>query len=214
MPVGGQPGLQPGIQPALPADGAPRGPGALAGEERGAARATMNVVPDDANRMLLITATREEYKRILGLLDRIDVQAEQGLLESTLAEVALNNNLRLGLKWFLERGKSKFTFTDSLVGAIAPTFPGFSYLFNSLNTQVVLDALSNVTDVNIVSSPTLTVLDGQRAELLATGRDRTEVAGGADDRGVNGHARDCPRTAGPGADGITQAGRAVEYGCR
>jgi len=161
-----QAGTQAGIQPALPADAAPRGaPGPPPGEDRGSARAAMNVVPDEANRMLLITATREEYKRIVGILDRIDTQSEQVLLEATIAEVTLNDNLRLGLKWFLERGKSQFTFTDSLIGAIAPTFPGFSYFFNSLNTQIVLDALSNVTDVNIVSSPTLTVLDGQRATL-------------------------------------------------
>jgi general secretion pathway protein D len=164
--AGTQAGTQAGIQPALPADAAPRGtPGPQPGEDRGSARAAMNVVPDEANRMLLITATREEYKRIVGILDRIDTQSEQVLLEATIAEVTLNDNLRLGLKWFLERGKSQFTFTDSLIGAIAPTFPGFSYFFNSLNTQIVLDALSNVTDVNIVSSPTLTVLDGQRATL-------------------------------------------------
>jgi general secretion pathway protein D len=169
--TGSQTGLQGGltaggVTPALGGDGAARGaPGTTPTEERAAARGAMSVVADDANRMLLITATREEYKRIIGILDRIDVQAEQVLLEATIAEVALNDNLRLGLKWFLERGRSRFSFTDSLIGAIAPTFPGFSYFFNSLNTQVVLDALSNVTDVNIVSSPTLTVLDGQRAVL-------------------------------------------------
>jgi general secretion pathway protein D len=163
--TGGQSGLQPGIQPALPADGTPRGPGGLVGEERASARGTMSVVPDEGNRMLLITATRAEYKRILGILERIDVQAEQVLLEATIAEVGLNDNLRLGLKWFLEKGRSEASFTNSLVGAIAPTFPGFNYFFNSVNVQVVLDALSNVTDVNIVSSPTLTVLDGQRATL-------------------------------------------------
>ena len=166
--TGSQAGLQGGLTPALAGGGdaaARGGPGTPPTEERASARGAMSVVPDHTNRMLLITATREEYKRIVGILDRIDVQAEQVLLEATIAEVALNDNLRLGLKWFLERGQNKFTFTDSLIGAIAPTFPGFSYFFNSLNTQVVLDALSNVTDVNIVSSPTLTVLDGQRAVL-------------------------------------------------
>jgi general secretion pathway protein D len=169
--TGTQAGLQGGVTqggltPALGGDATARGgPGTTPTEERASARGAMSVVPDQTNRMLLITATREEYKRIVGILDRIDVQAEQVLLEATIAEVALNDNLRLGLKWFLERGQNKFSFTDSLIGAIAPTFPGFSYFFNSLNTQVVLDALSNVTDVNIVSSPTLTVLDGQRAVL-------------------------------------------------
>jgi general secretion pathway protein D len=52
-----------------------------------------------------------------------------------------------------------------VVGAIAPTFPGFSYFFNTINVQVALHALSAVTDVNVVSSPTLTVLDGRQATL-------------------------------------------------
>jgi general secretion pathway protein D len=115
--------------------------------------------------MLLITATRDEYKRIMGILDRIDTAADQVLIEATIAEVTLRDQLRMGVKWFFEAGKSQATLTDSLIGAIAPSFPGFSYFFNSANVRVVLDALSDVTDVNIVSSPTLTVLDGKRAML-------------------------------------------------
>jgi general secretion pathway protein D len=71
----------------------------------------------------------------------------------------------MGLRWFFEFKKNQLTLTDSLVGAVAPTFPGFAYFFNSANIQVALDALSAVTDVNIVSSPTLTVLDGKKAVL-------------------------------------------------
>jgi general secretion pathway protein D len=174
-------GLQPAGPPALGVDPVARvagGPGGLAGpgglvgpggaqaaEERGTLRASVSVVPDEANRMLLITATRDEYKRIEGILDRIDTMPDQVLLEATIAEVTLNDDLRLGLRWFFEKGKSEFRLTDSVLGAIAPTFPGFSYFFNSANVQVVLNALSTVTDVNVVSSPTLTVMDGKRAVL-------------------------------------------------
>ena len=44
-------------------------------------------------------------------------------------------------------------------------FPGFSSFFNTPNVQVVLNALSTITDVNIVSSPTIMVLDNKRATL-------------------------------------------------
>jgi general secretion pathway protein D len=76
--------------------------------------------------------------------------------------------------------------TDNLIGAIVPNFPGFSYAFNAANIRVVLDALSDVTDVNIVSSPTLTVLDGKRASLqigdevpILTQQAQATVAGSA-----------------------------------
>jgi general secretion pathway protein D len=49
--------------------------------------------------------------------------------------------------------------------AVTPAFPGFSSFFNTPNVQVVLNALSTITDVNIVSSPTLMVLDNKRATL-------------------------------------------------
>lgn len=152
---------------AGPADAATRVASTLpaAGDERVAPRGAVGVVPDEQNRMLLITASRAEFKRILSILDRIDIMPDQVLIEATIAEVALNDQLRLGLRWFFEKGQNQFAFTDALVGTVAPTFPGFSYFFNSVNVQVVLSALSAVTDVNIVSSPTLTVLDGKRALL-------------------------------------------------
>jgi general secretion pathway protein D len=148
-------------------EGARERPGSFSGEGGGGLGPPVSVVADNANRMLLITATRDEYTRIAGILDRIDLPPDQVLLEATIAEVTLNDELRYGLRWFFQDGEKRrqFTFTDLLVGAVAPTFPGFSYFFNGINTQIALDALSAVTDVNIVSSPTLTVLDGRRAVL-------------------------------------------------
>jgi general secretion pathway protein D len=160
------PALAPATQPALPVDAALRPAGGpLTGEERSSLRAGVSIVPDETNRILLITATRDEYKRIEGILDRIDTMLDQVLLEATIAEVTLNDDLQLGLRWFFEKAKGQTSFTNSVVGAIAPTFPGFNYFLNASNIQVVLNALSTVTDVNIISSPTLTVMDGKRAVL-------------------------------------------------
>ena len=159
-------GAQAPVQPAIAADTQFRLPGAAQpGEERTTARSSVSVVPDEANRMLLITATRDEYRRILGILDRIDTLPDQVLIEATIAEVTLRDELRMGVRWFFEKGPSQFKLTDSLAGIVAPNFPGFSYFLNTFSAQIVLDALSDVTDVNIVSSPTLTVLDGKRAVL-------------------------------------------------
>jgi general secretion pathway protein D len=160
------PALAPATQPALPVDAALRPAGGpLLGEERGSLRTGVSIVPDEANRMLLITATRDEYKRIESILDRIDTMPDQVLLEATIAEVTLNDDLQLGLRWFFEKAKGQTLFTNSVIGAIGPTFPGFNYFLNAGNIQVVLHALSTVTDVNIISSPTLTVMDGKRAVL-------------------------------------------------
>ena len=140
----------------------------------------VSVVADESNNALIITATAQEYFRMRRILAQIDVQPNQVLIEATIAEVGLNDQLTMGLRWFLQTGNFQFRFTDILattpnnpvvnvgptIPAIAtPAFPGFSSFFNTPNVQVVLNALSTITDVNIVSSPTLMVLDNKRATL-------------------------------------------------
>ena len=99
------------------------------------------------------------------ILERIDVTPNQVLLEATIAEVRLNDDLKMGVRWFFQMGNHQLKLTDSAAGCRGPAFPGFSYFFSTPNVQVVLNALSTITDVNIVSSPTLMVIDNKRATL-------------------------------------------------
>lgn len=128
-------------------------------------RSGIKVVADEPNNALVITATAREYKRVKQILSRIDVAPSQVLLEATIAEVTLNDQLRFGLRWFFESQASQFRLTDSVLGAVAPRFPGFSYFLNMPNVQIALNALSDITDVNVVSSPSMMVLDNKRALL-------------------------------------------------
>ncbi len=130
----------------------------------------VTVVSDEANNALIVTATPSEWKRIKQILSQIDVIPSQLLLEATIAEVTLNDDLKFGLRWFFEKGGNEFRLTDALAGGgalapIAPTFAGFSYFLNIPNARVVLNALSDVTNVNIVASPSLMVLNNKKAVL-------------------------------------------------
>jgi general secretion pathway protein D len=140
----------------------------------------ISVVADESNNALIITATAQEYHRMRRILEQIDLLPNQVLLEATIAEVRLTDQLTMGLRWFLQSGNFQFRFTDiqgttpttptgniagSIPNVVTPAFPGFSTFFNTPNVQVVLNALSAITDVNIVSSPTLMVLDNKRATL-------------------------------------------------
>lgn len=141
-------------------------PGTVAGsvppDDRSAG---IQVVADETNNSLVITATKAEYKRIRQILTQVDTAQVQVLLEATIAEVTLNDQLRFGLRWFFEGGPNRFSLTDVAAGTVASRFPGFSYFLNLPNIQLALNALSDVTDVNIVSSPALTTLDNKRAVL-------------------------------------------------
>jgi general secretion pathway protein D len=125
----------------------------------------ISVVADEPNNALVVTATPAEYKRIRQILERIDAMPNQVLLEATIAEVTLNDQLRFGVRWFFSRGQSELRFTDSETGLITPAFPGFSWFLNSPNVQVVINALAAITDVNLVSSPTVMTLDNKKAIL-------------------------------------------------
>ncbi|HEX2840998.1 type II secretion system secretin GspD [Hyphomicrobium sp.] len=125
----------------------------------------ISIVADDSNNSLIISATPGEIRRIKQVLAEVDRLPSQVLLEATIAEVTLNDNLRFGLRWFFESGRNEFRLTDSALGAIAPVFPGFSYFVNAPNAKIVLNALANVTNVDVVSSPSLMVLNNKKAVL-------------------------------------------------
>jgi general secretion pathway protein D len=126
----------------------------------------MRIVADDANNSLLIVCTPADYERIFDVLQEIDSQPNQVMLEATIAEVTLNDELNFGMRWFFGEKDNRGTFTDLVTGAVVSSFPGFSYIFQS-NTNVgfVLNALSTLTKVRVLSSPTLMVLDNRTATL-------------------------------------------------
>ena len=132
----------------------------------------ISIVSDEVNNSLVITATSSEFKRMRQILESIDLASNQVLLEATIAEVTLNDNLKFGLRWFLNKSNNSIKFSESGLDSIAPTaaaavpaLTGFSYFLNLTNLQVVLNALSSVTDVNVISSPTLMVQENKKAVL-------------------------------------------------
>jgi general secretion pathway protein D len=136
-----------------------------ADEANGEAR--FKIAADAAKNALLIEATPADYKRILRLINSLDVIPNQVLIEATIAEVTLNDDLKLGVRWFLQnkRHSQKVTLTDVASGAVDSVFPGFSYALTAANLALTLNTLNKITDVNVVSSPSLTVMDNSTATL-------------------------------------------------
>lgn len=126
---------------------------------------SIRVVADDSNNSLLIFATSAEYKRIADVLQQVDEQPNQVLLEAVIAEVSLDDELKFGVRWLLGGDKNNGTFSDLASGAVASTFPGFSYFLKANDIGFTLNALASVTDVRILSSPSLMVVDNKKATL-------------------------------------------------
>lgn len=134
---------------------------------------------DDAKNALVIMTTPEDYRRIRQVIETLDVLPNQVFIEATIAEVRLNDALRFGVRWFMQNHSNLFGFSNTgqtpaansllgnnLLGAgVGASFPGFAYAFRSLNQQVTLNALNAVSEVNVISTPSLTVLDNREAML-------------------------------------------------
>jgi general secretion pathway protein D len=130
------------------------------------AAADVRVVPDEVNNLLLIKASPSEYQRIMGVLRRIDRAPLQVMINATIAEVTLNDTLRYGVQVFLKGKKFSGGHVNAQEIPLAPTYPGLNFIIGSFtDPRIVLDALASVTEVKVVSSPSVVVLDNQPALL-------------------------------------------------
>lgn len=172
---GSDPGLQAGLGKAEDPLGASRSPNAdLDGQptdmadnsSASNAEPMMKIVADDTKNSLLIMANDRDYQRVLRVVQGLDVVASQVLIEAVIAEVSLNDDLQFGLQWqFAKNGTPTAAFTNALTGGVAASFPGFNYAVNTANIAATLSALNALTHVNIISTPSLMVLDNKTARL-------------------------------------------------
>ena len=127
------------------------------------------IVANEATNTLLVYGPHDEYQRVLGILHRLDVPPRQVLVEATIVEVQLNDQLRYGVQYFLEEDGDSLGLTrnDEAVSPIAPQLPGFTAIFGGDEApEVVIDALDDLTEVNVISSPNLMILNNQSARLV------------------------------------------------
>ncbi|MBK6511001.1 MAG: hypothetical protein IPG06_17195 [Haliea sp.] len=130
----------------------------------------MRVVADDQNNALLIYATGKEYRKIESALQRLDLAPTQVIIEASIIEVTLTDDMQYGLEWSLDKDLGDgYTGIGQLVDGlgIAPIVPGFSYsvIDSTGDINAVLNALARNDLLNVISSPSLMVLDNQTAAI-------------------------------------------------
>jgi len=159
--------------------------------------AAISITSDEANNALVIVATSREQQAIEDALRRLDIIPLQVLIEAVVTEVTLTDDLRYGVQWFLRDGNASGVLnfqranrnpdTGALLNILPqPTIPGFNFIYQASGIRAVLDALSSVTRINVVSSPQLLVLNNQTAALqvgdqvpIATQASQQQVTTGA-----------------------------------
>ncbi|AGA33575.1 General secretion pathway protein D [Thioalkalivibrio nitratireducens DSM 14787] len=143
-----------------------------AGTVSGTLDGEVRIIADDRNNALLVLASARDYEVIEAAVRELDIPPMQVLVDATIVEVTLSDELRYGLQWFFKdnlgsgyRGRGIFGSSDS--ATLAQTFPGFNYSIVDSASQVraVLSALAEDSLVNVLSSPSVMVLDNQTAVI-------------------------------------------------
>jgi len=191
VPVANQPPGQVNVQVTPP-------PGAALAAAQAAARAVtgsdgvgvvrnIQVVSDKDNNTILIVATPAEYSIIEAALKKLDVPQRQVVIEATIAEVKLTDDLTFGVEWLFRGGApsgrgsgGNLTTTQPFnpqtttgTGTSTPTglaiLQGFYYLINNAafpgGVQAALHLLDSYGDVKVISNPHLAALDNQKATI-------------------------------------------------
>ncbi len=129
----------------------------------------LRIVPNDVSNILLIYANAEEYALVSKALEAIDRPSAQVLIEATLAEVTLNDELRYGINFQAlgNIGSTSLNFANSAANTATPTsnFPGFAISAIGTSVTSVLNALQSKTNVRVLSAPKLQVLNNRPASL-------------------------------------------------
>ncbi len=132
----------------------------------------VRIVADESNNSILVMSSAQDFLVIESALKRLDVQEMQVLIEASILEVMLTDELSYGLEWYFKnndvyKGKIGQGLLDlNSSPGIGASIPGFSYTLSGNGVvSAVLNALANDSKLNVISSPSLMVLDNRTARI-------------------------------------------------
>jgi general secretion pathway protein D len=159
--------------------------GGSSSEEEGATQsvaldsAPVKIIADKENNALVVMAAPGDYTMVEKAIRQLDVLPMQVLVEASILEITLGDSLEYGLQWFFKDHHGSFDGTGGLNIDNDANVPGtpvlegalteaanFTYaVFDAAGTRAVLNAIAGDSRLNVLSSPSLMVLDNQQATI-------------------------------------------------
>jgi general secretion pathway protein D len=147
--------------------------------------APVRITADPASNALIVSATPEDWATLRGVIEQLDVRRRQVFVEAIILEATIERSRALGVEFQGgtsiggERGLAQVNL-GTLAGAAAdPTsLPGLVLAAASNKTvrlpngnevpahTVLLTALEQDSDVNVLSAPNLVTTDNEEAEIV------------------------------------------------
>jgi general secretion pathway protein D len=147
------------------------------GGGRGAAQA-IRITADTANNAIVVYSNQEDYRVVERSLRDLDRPRLQVAIDATVAEVTLTDDLQYGVQFFLNSQDARLGTDKGSIGLLGAASsaasstmlqrvaPGLNLLLGSESQpRAILNALTTLTDVKVLSSPSLVALDNQPALL-------------------------------------------------
>lgn len=133
----------------------------------------VRIISDKANNSLIIVSTPREYDVILPVIKQLDILPLQVLIDATIVSVDLKDDLKYGIQWKLQHDNSAVSSglgaasigSSAFAAASAFTSGGLSAVYNSGAVNALLASQANKDNVNVISSPSLMVLNNQEATI-------------------------------------------------
>ena len=121
---------------------------------------------------LLVRATPMQWESIRRTIERLDTMPLQVHIEAQVVEVDLDGKLKYGVSWFFENAVQDVADLPNAAGrsiwgdiAGSITGDGIGWTFLGRNGAAVVSALDTVTNVRILSTPSVVVRNNAEATL-------------------------------------------------
>ncbi len=177
------PAGQLGAREGAPPPAAPGGPTAAPARTPSAAPSVapsgeIRIFADESTNALIIAAPPRQYPAILETIKKLDIPKKQVVIETLVAELTLDDTTKFGLEWSLRttgrvnvNGKDFFvtsTPTANFGTLFTPqaTLLGFSSVITATDQILgLIQALSAVNRINVLSSPNILATDNKKAVI-------------------------------------------------
>ncbi len=139
-----------------------------------------SIIADEATNSLIISAGLEDFESLQQVLKKLDVPRQQVLIEAIIAEVSIDTSGKFGIEWGASGAEMGVGSSGKSNGGLLNSFNaianndlsqalltgGFSALISKNNIGIMLNAIKNDANVNILSAPKILTLDNKEAEII------------------------------------------------
>ena len=134
---------------------------------------SIEIIADDVRNALVVLATPQDYRMVELALAKLDVVPLQVLIEASIIEVSLKDDLNYGVEWFFKNSIERGNVTEGRgvldlgnpgLSALSPSF-SYTIVDTADQVRIALNVLEQESEVNVLSSPSLMVLDNQTAYI-------------------------------------------------